>query len=266
MYDIFDRRINYLRVSVTDKCNLRCVYCMPEEGVELVRHEDVLSFEEIVEVVRAAVELGVDKVRLTGGEPLVRCGIVELVAMIAEVDGIADLCMTTNGILLQELARPLRETGLHRVNVSLDATDPATYAKLTRGGDVARVLAGIDAAVDAGLVPVKINCVVERSSEEPDARAVAAYAEERSLEIRFIRRMNMQNAEFWVVDGGSGGDCARCNRLRLSSDGMVVPCLFGDLAFSVRELGAREALMQAVRMKPESGKTGRHSGLFSIGG
>ena len=266
MYDRFDRKIDYLRISVTDKCNLRCVYCMPEDGVTLIRHQDVLSFEEIVEVVRAAAALGVVKVRLTGGEPLTRRGVVDLVGLIAEVDGIEDFAMTTNGLLLAETAAPLHEAGLHRVNVSLDTVDAARFAEITRGGDVKRVLEGIRSATAAGLEPLKLNCVVERSSNEPDARSVAAYAAEKGLEVRYIRRMDTGKAEFWVVDGGSGGDCGRCNRLRLSSDGMMVPCLFGGLAFSVRELGATEAVKQAVMAKPESGKTGRHSGLFAIGG
>ena len=266
MLDRFDRRITYLRISVTDRCNLRCVYCMPEHGVPMLRHEDVLSFEEIRDFTRVAVEMGIEKVRLTGGEPLVRRDIVRLVGMLAGIDGIRDLGMTTNGILLEGLAAPLKQAGLHRVNVSLDAVDPGRFSELTRGGDVSRVFAGIEAAKAAGLTPVKINCVVERSSDEPDARSVAAYCQAAGLQVRFIRRMNMGAAEFWPVEGGSGGECAKCNRLRLSSDGKVVPCLFSDLAFDIRELGAREAIEQAVGSKPRSGQTGRHSGLFSIGG
>jgi cyclic pyranopterin phosphate synthase len=266
MFDRFNRRIHYLRISVTDRCNLRCVWCMPEEGVELIPHDQVLSFEEIVEVARTAVDMGVDKVRLTGGEPLVRRDIVKLVAMLAEIEGIRDLAMTTNGILLQALAAPLKEAGLQRVNVSLDAMDPGRYRELTRGGDVRQVLEGIHTADKVGLAPIKINCVVERSSSEPDARAVAAFAEEHGYQPRFIRRMDVYKAEFSVVEGGSGGDCKRCNRLRLSSNGRISPCLFSDLAFSVRELGAGEAIRQAVEAKPESGKTGRHSGLYAIGG
>ncbi len=266
MYDRFNRRINYLRVSVTDRCNLRCVWCMPEEGVELVPHDQVLSFEEILSVVRAAVDAGVDKVRLTGGEPLVRRDIVKLTAMLSEVEGITDLAMTTNGILLQALAAPLRDAGLMRVNVSLDAMDPDRYRQLTRGGDIRQVLEGIHAAHKAGLDPIKINCVVERSSSEPDAQAVAAFAREHGYEPRFIRRMDVYKAEFSVVEGGNGGDCPRCNRLRLSSNGMISPCLFSDLAFSIRELGPAEAIRQAVEAKPEAGITGRHSGLYAIGG
>lgn len=257
MFDRFDRKINYLRISVTDRCNLRCVYCMPEEGVPLIRHEDVLSYEEIGEVTRTAVAMGVVKVRLTGGEPLVRRGVVTLVSMLAEIPGIHDLAMTTNGIFLRQFARPLAQAGLHRVNVSLDALDPARYEEITRGGDIRRVLDGIEAARAAGLSPIKLNCVVQDSPDEPDARAVAAFAQESGLEVRFIRRMNLAAGDFSVVIGGSGGDCPRCNRLRLTSDGMVRPCLFSDIAFSVRDLGAGEAIRRAVEAKPESGRTSR---------
>ena len=146
MLDSFGRTIDYLRVSVTDRCNLRCTYCMPAEGVPLLRHEDILTFEEIAEVVRAAAAMGIGKIRLTGGEPLVRRGIVDLVRMLAAIPAIRDLSMTTNGTLLAGYAQRLAEAGLRRVNVSLDAVDAARYAAITRGGDVRQVLAGIAAA------------------------------------------------------------------------------------------------------------------------
>ncbi|HUS91392.1 MAG TPA: radical SAM protein [Phycisphaerae bacterium] len=266
MIDRFGRTINYLRVSVTDRCNLRCAYCMPPEGVPLLAHADILSFEEIVEVVVEAVALGVRKVRLTGGEPLVRRGIVELVGMLGKVKGIEDLAMTTNGTLLGGLAAALKAAGLMRVNVSLDAIDPAEYARITRGGDVRDVLAGIDAALSAGLRPVKLNCVVLRSSAEANARDVAACAAERGLEARFIHRMDLKNGSFSVVEGGTGGDCRLCNRLRLTSDGYVRPCLFSDLRVSVRELGARQALRQAVTTKPPIGTQCSQDFIKRIGG
>ena len=253
MFDRFDRRIHYLRVSVTDRCNLRCVYCMPETGVPPLRHDDVLSFEEIDQVVRAAVRMGVDKVRLTGGEPLVRKGVLSLAAMLAQIRGIKDYAVSTNGVLLADFASGLKEAGLHRANVSLDTLDPDRYRRITRGGDVERVLAGIDAAVATGLTPVKLNCVVERSASEPDARQVADFASEKGLQVRYIRRMDLAAGRYWPVEGGDGGDCARCNRLRLSSDGWVRPCLFSDLAFSVRQHGPEQALRKAVEAKPEAG-------------
>ena len=138
MYDRFKRRINYLRISVTDRCNLRCTYCMPPEGVPMMEHDDILSFDEIIEVVRQAVSLGVDKIRITGGEPLVRKGIVELVTMIAQIPGIRDLGMTTNAILLDRFARPLKIAGLHRINVSFDTTDHEKLKQNTRGGEITK--------------------------------------------------------------------------------------------------------------------------------
>lgn len=265
MFDSYHRRIDYLRISVTDKCNLRCVYCMPEEGVPPIRHEDVLRFEEIVEVTREAVEMGVVKVRVTGGEPLVRRGIVTLMGMLSRIEGIADLAMTTNGVRLAEFAQPLADAGLQRVNVSLDALDPERYEELTRGGGVRAVLEGIRAARAAGLTPIKLNCVIRNSPDEPDARAVAAYGAEEGLEVRFIRRMNLAIGDFSVVIGGTGGDCSRCNRLRLSCDGMVRPCLFSDLGFSVRELGPREAIRRALLHKPKCGTTSEAM-FHTIGG
>ncbi|MGB2823689.1 MAG: radical SAM protein [Phycisphaerae bacterium] len=266
MIDRFGRTINYLRVSVTDRCNLRCRYCMPAEGVSLVPHSEILSFEEIEEVARAAVSMGVTKVRLTGGEPLVRRGIAGLVRMLAAIEGVGDLAMSTNGTLLAGLAADLKAAGLMRVNVSLDAVDPGRYAEITRGGDVGEVLAGIAAAEAAGLAPIKLNCVVSESSDEPDARDVARFGRSRGLEVRFIRMMDLVEGRFSVVEGGTGGNCRSCNRLRLTSDGYIRPCLFSDLRFSVRDLGAREAIRRAVAAKPPAGTSCTERLMHGIGG
>ncbi len=266
MIDSFGRPINYLRVSVTDRCNLRCRYCMPPGAVELFRRRDILSFEEIVEVVRAGASEGITKVRLTGGEPLVRRDIEKLVAAIVEVPGLDGLSMTTNGTLLARHARSLAKAGLVRVNVSLDSTDPKRYRWLTRGGDVQSAFEGIDAALEAGLTPVKLNCVIRESACEPDAQGVMDFANGKGLEVRFIRRMDLASGRFAIVTGGSGGDCRRCNRLRLSSDGMIRPCLFSDVSFSVRALGPTEALRRAVVAKPESGGPCKHNWMYAIGG
>jgi len=263
--DPFNRRITYLRVSVTDKCDLRCVYCMPEQGVPTLRHEDVLSFEEIEDVVRVAVSLGITKVRITGGEPLVRRDIVRLVSMLSKIMGIHDFAMSTNGQRLESFAQELAGAGLQRVNVSLDSMDPQHYAQITRGGDVKRVIAGINAARRAGLWPIKLNCVIQESPEEKDARSVAAFGRREGLDVRFIKRMNLATGVFSRVIGGSGGDCAQCNRLRLSCDGFVRPCLFSDMGFSVRLLGAETAICKAVQAKPRRGDIS--TGTFnSIGG
>jgi GTP 3',8-cyclase len=266
MYDRFNRHINYLRISVTDRCNLRCRYCMPEEGIHLMRHEDMLTFEEITDVVKAAVRLGINKIRLTGGEPLVRKDLAGLVAMIAKVPGILDLALTTNGYLLKENARSLRAAGLNRVNISLDTLDPEKYSMITRGGDITRVLEGIQAARVAGLEPVKINCVVFRSSDEQDAGMVKEYAVREGFQVRFIRQMNLESGAFSVVEGGTGGNCSICNRLRLTANGMVKPCLFDDQEFDVRQMGAENALISALHAKPSEGCINSTGRFYNIGG
>jgi GTP 3',8-cyclase len=266
MLDPFNRHINYLRISVTDRCNLRCRYCMPEDGVKLLRHEDILSFEEIVDVVKAAANMGINKIRLTGGEPLVRKDIADLVSMIAGVNDIADLAMTTNGILLGEYARSLRSAGLIRINISLDTMDPVRFRHLTRGGDITKVLEGIRAAQLAGLNPVKINCVVFKSRDEEDAIQVKTFAEKEGLQVRFIRQMDLETGEFAIVDGGEGGNCRICNRLRLTANGMVKPCLFNEQEFSVRLMGARNALLSALNSKPLQGCYNRTGSFYGIGG
>jgi cyclic pyranopterin phosphate synthase len=263
--DNFGRRIHYLRVSVTDRCNLRCKYCMPADGVAHIAHARILSYEEIRDVVAAGIRLGINKVRLTGGEPLVRKGVVDLVRMLAGLPGLDDLAMTTNGVLLPQFAAALRAAGLQRINISLDTLDPERFTVLTRGGVLREVLDGIEAARQAGFTPIKLNCVVQEDANEPDARAVAAFAAERGLEVRFIRRMETREGRFSRVLGGDGGDCARCNRLRLSADGLLFPCLFSDLSYNVRDLGAEAAFRSAVAAKPERGSRSNHS-LFSLGG
>lgn len=266
MIDRFGRAIDALRISVTDRCNLRCTYCMPAGGVTLVRHEDILPFEEIVEVARTALALGINRLRLTGGEPLVRHGIADLVRQLAALPGVADLAMTTNGILLERFAPDLAAAGLRRINISLDALDPARFAAITRGGDVRAVLAGIAAARRAGLRPIKLNCVTDGDAAAPDAAAVKAFAAREGLEVRFIRQMNLAAGTFGVVEGGHGGDCAHCNRLRLTTGGHVKPCLFSNLRFSVRELGARAAFERALAAKPAAGSACTNQLMHAIGG
>lgn len=266
MFDPFNREISYLRISVTDRCNLRCRYCMPDEGVELMNHNDVLSFEEIVDLVKIGVDKGIHKVRLTGGEPLVRKDIVHLVEMIANVSGIEDLALTTNGILLDQFAQPLADAGLNRVNVSLDTMNPQRYQTITRGGDIRKVFNGIEAARRAGLSPVKINCVVESTSSEEDAREVAEFASQEGLSIRFIHQMNLHDGSFSKVEGGSGGDCRSCNRLRLTANGCFKPCLFNQKGYNIREYGHLGAFEKAIQNKPAAG-TRNQSGHFNqIGG
>lgn len=266
MYDIYNRKINYLRVSVTDRCNLRCVYCMPLEGIEQVSHKSTLRFYEIHAAVNYAVKHGVDKIRITGGEPLVRKGIVDLVKMIAEIKGVKDLSMTTNATLLEEFADKLATAGLHRINISLDSINPDRYREITRGGDIRDVFRGIDAAKKAGLYPIKINCVINNSIDEPDAKDVREYCEKNDFEIRYIHLMNLEKGYFQIVEGGSGGDCEKCNRLRLTATGNILPCLFSDARFNIREMGIEKAFKSAIEYKPQSGSTAKINKFYNTGG
>lgn len=266
MYDRFNRNINYLRISVTDRCNLRCTYCMPEEGIQLLRHEDILSFDEIKDFTEVAVENGVTKVRITGGEPLVRKGITTLVRMISDIKGIKDLSMTTNSVLLKQFADELRAASLHRVNISLDTIDPEKFKTITRTGNIIDVFEGINAAKNAGLIPVKINCVIKESKEEEEAKAVTRFCKDNNLEIRYIRQMDLVNGHFSMVDGGTGGDCSLCNRLRLTANGKLKPCLFNNIEFDIRELGFEKAIKLAVELKPECGSKNETGAFYNIGG
>lgn len=266
MLDKFDRNINYLRISVTDRCNLRCSYCMPEEGIRLLSHKDILSYDEIRDFTRIAVGSGVNKVRITGGEPLVRKGIVTLVGMLAEIKGINDLSMTTNGVLLKQYANDLRSAGLKRINISLDTIDPQKFTALTRTGNISNVFEGISAAKDAGLIPVKINCVIKRSKNEAEARAVTRFCRDNDLEIRYITQMDLVKGHFSLVEGGTGGNCALCNRLRLTADGKLKPCLFSDIEYDIRKLGYSVALNEAIKGKPECGSKNETGAFYNIGG
>jgi len=264
--DRFDRSIDYLRLSVTDRCNLRCIYCMPAEGIPLLRHEDILTFNEIAEFTRTAVGKGIKKVRITGGEPLVRKNIAVLVRMIADIPGIRDLSMTTNGVLLKEHAVYLKEAGLHRLNVSLDSVDKDRFAAITRGGNVKDVIDGIDAAIKAGLTPVKVNCVIKNSTQGKDALEVTEFCYRKGLEIRYIRQMDLVKGHFYPVDGGDGGRCRSCNRLRLTANGMLKPCLFNDIEIDIRKTGYEKAILEAIKMKPECGIRNLTGSFYNIGG
>lgn len=266
MYDSFKRNINYLRISVTDRCNLRCTYCMPEEGIPLLQHKNILSFEEIVSFVRVVVSNGITKVRITGGEPLVRKDIVNLVEMLSRIPGIEDLSMTTNGILLQKYAEQLKKAGLMRVNISLDTLDPQRFREITRIGELKDVLLGITAAQKAGFNPIKLNCVVKKSRLEPDAIQVAKFAHENKLTVRFIREMDLENGIFYEVDGGEGGKCNTCNRLRLTAGGDLKPCLFNTSSYNIRDLGNEKAFSEAVKNKPACGTLNHKSKFYNIGG
>ena len=278
--DSFQRPINYLRISVTDRCNLRCIYCMPGEGVQLMSHEDILRHEEICTVVKAAAELGIKKVRITGGEPLVRAGLPELMRMLARIDAIDDISLTTNGILLSRYAAELKDAGLQRVNVSLDTLKPDKFRYITRCGELDDTLKGIAAAKSAGLEPVKINMVVMSKVNDDELLDFAAKTIDEEWHVRFIEHMpfndNGANDSQFVsisdmrqrieslgelepcsVSVGNGPAkyfrlpdtrgtigfitpisehfCFNCNRLRLTADGKLRPCLLSEEEIDLRQ-------------------------------
>ena len=239
---------------------------MPEKGIRFLSSEDILTFEEIYEFVKVAVASGIHKVRLTGGEPLVRKGIVQLVEMLASIPGIKDLGMTTNGILLSRFSGDLAKAGLNRVNISLDSLDAGNFHYITRVGKLENVLDGIKAARDAGLNPVKINCVIKGRGLDQNAHEVKEFGEKNGMQVRFIREMDLESGVFSVVKGGEGGKCHICNRLRLTSDGYLKPCLFSEVGYNIREYGYMEALKLAVGNKPEKGSLNNINNFYNIGG
>ncbi|MDR3278818.1 MAG: GTP 3',8-cyclase MoaA [Oscillospiraceae bacterium] len=285
MKDTFDREISYLRLSVTDLCNLRCVYCMPAEGVKKLRHGDILSIEEIAEIVAAAARCGITKVRVTGGEPLVRRGILDICRKISETPGILETCLTTNGALLTQFAKPLRGAGVARLNISLDTLDPEKYREITRGGDLSDALRGIEAARDAGFDNLKINAVLIGGVNDGGARELIELTR-GGVHVRFIELMPIGECAAWdrgrfvgsgavlraapelvpeASDGvaslyrlpGAPGTvglispisahfCPSCNRIRVTSDGKLKPCLHSAGEVNLRGLHG-DALEQAIR-------------------
>lgn len=196
LIDSFGRKINYLRLSVTDRCNMRCRYCMPAGGIGKLRHEDILSYEDLFRIARTAVDLGIEKIRVTGGEPLVRKGITAFLARLAAIPGLKQLVLTTNGLMLGEMAGELRTAGVQRLNISLDSLKPETFARITRGGELARVMAGIDAAECAGF-PIKINMVVMRGVNDEEVVEVASLALLKPYTVRFIEYMPAIKEKNW---------------------------------------------------------------------
>ncbi|CAN5270810.1 GTP 3',8-cyclase MoaA [soil metagenome] len=303
MRDGWGRRIEYLRISVTDKCNLRCVYCMPEEGLPWLRREQLLSYEEIAAVVRAMAGMGLRSVRITGGEPLIRRDLPELVRQLRAIPGIADVALSTNAVLLADQAAALRDAGVDRVNVSLDSLRPERIDAISRRpGSAAAIFRGLEAAEREGFAPLKINCVVMRGRNDDEVADFAALTRERPWHVRFIEVMptgeNLGiSADEYVpsvemleriaalgdlrpVDGPAGNGpaayyalpegrgtigvitpmshnyCERCNRMRLTADGQLRPCLFGalqtDLRAPLRRGEPLEPLIrETLRIKPE---------------
>jgi GTP 3',8-cyclase len=197
LLDPYKRKINYLRISVTDRCNLRCRYCMPEEGIPLISHRDILTYEEMLRIVRVFASEGISKVRLTGGEPLVRKGIVDFVSRLSQIEEIKDLSLTTNGLLLKDLAEVLRQAGLKRVNISLDSLKRERFYQITRRDDFERVWSGIEEALRVGLTPIKINMVAIKGLNDDEIEAFAQLTSQLPLTVRYIEYMPSGNGEEW---------------------------------------------------------------------
>ena len=195
--DSIGRNINYLRLSVTDRCNMRCFYCMPKEGVVSKGHDAILSYEELLLIAETSVGIGIEKIRITGGEPLVRVGLVGFLEKLSKIPGLRHLALTTNGLLLAEMAADLRRAGVQRLNVSLDSLDPLIFSDITRGGDLKKVLAGLDAAEQAGFPPPKINVVIMRGINDDEILAFAEMTLTRGSSVRFIEYMPVVKDEGW---------------------------------------------------------------------
>jgi cyclic pyranopterin phosphate synthase len=265
MFDRFDRPITYLRISVTDKCNLRCRYCMPPEGVPVRRHDDFLSFEQITAVSQAAARLGVTKIRLTGGEPLVKRGIATLVQMLAGIPGLEHLAMTTNGTRLADHARSLRDAGLDSVNISLDTLQPERYRFLTSGGNIQDVLGGIQAAGDEGF-PVKINMVVLEDTTREEIEEMRRFCSHHGLRLQLINHFSLRREKGDSYQFDRPPSCAQCNRIRLMADGMLRPCLHSDHEVKLDFSRLEESLREAAFSKPERGGVCRNRLMSQIGG
>ena len=303
MIDKLGRDITYLRISLTDKCNLRCRYCMPEEGVCRRSHHEMMNEDEVVTAVEVAASLGIHKVRLTGGEPLVKKNIVSICRRVAAVEGIREVCLTTNGILLPQLGRQLREAGVNRLNLSLDTLDPRKYAYITRRGELAQFQAGLDAALEAGFDKVKINAVLIGGFNDDEIEELAELTMRYPVDMRFIELMPIQDhdefgesayvpysrvleklpqavpvpkdggvAKLYRLPGAKGNIglispisahfCSECNRLRLTADGKLKPCLHSADEYSIK--GLDKAGMQAVFEQAIFNKPAWHGDLDAV--
>jgi GTP 3',8-cyclase len=265
LFDRFDRQIDYLRISVTDKCNLRCIYCMPEKGVRPRRHEDFLRFEQITAIARAAVPLGIRKIRLTGGEPLVKRGIVDLAEMLGEIDGLTHLAMTTNGTMLTQHAPGLKAAGLHSLNISLDTLDPERYCRLTRGGEIRAVHEGIRAAL-AQQFPLKINMVVLDDTVPAEIDQMRQYCSDLGIVLQLINHFRLAQEKSDAPGFDRPHSCQSCNRIRLLPDGKLKPCLHGNREIAVDFTAIAESLRRAVLAKPARGHKCTNREMMQIGG
>lgn len=266
MFDRFNRKINYLRISLTDRCNLACTYCMPDGDIKHIPNKDVLTLNEVVEIVKKAAKLGIDKVRLTGGEPLLRNDIVEMCKKLKSIEGINELSLTTNGIFLNKYAKQLKNAGLDRVNISLDTLNPDKYKQITKHGNLQDVLKGIEAATEADLKPVKINFVRLKGINDEDEHSVKEFCKSKGLKIRFIQQMDLTKGVFAPVEGATGGICSQCNRLRITSDKKIKPCLHSDISVEIKNKNIEKGFAKALYLKPEKGTSCKSHEFYNIGG
>jgi len=304
LVDSFGRKINYLRLSVTDRCNFRCLYCMPENGVPKVDHHEILSYEELLLLARSVVPLGIEKIRVTGGEPLVRAGVIDFLGELSRIPKLRQLVLTTNGYLLDEMALQLLSAGVQRLNISLDSLKPDNFAAITRGGDLGRVLKGIRTAEEAGF-PIKINVVAMRGINDDEFEDFAAWTLEKPYAVRFIEYMPTNREDTWtskviageeilsrignrfsmqpvvrgemagpsrdyrisgaagtigVITPISGHFCRDCNRIRVTSQGMVKNCLFADTEVDLKPVlrSGNVVELQEVLRRIVSEKPGKH--------
>ena len=303
MIDKHGRNISYLRISLTDKCNLRCRYCMPEEGVCKREHHEMMTEEEVITAVKVAASLGITKIRLTGGEPLVKRNIVSICRKVADVEGIKEVCLTTNGILLPQLAKQLREAGVNRLNLSLDTLDPQKYAYITRIGKLEHFKAGLEAALEAGFEKIKINAVLIGGFNDDEIVDLADLTFQYPVDMRFIELMPIQDhdefgeaayvpfsrvleklpqavavakdggvAKLYRLPGAQGNIglispisahfCGECNRIRLTADGKLKPCLHGADEYSIKGLNFEET--KAVFEKAIWNKPAWHGDLDAV--
>lgn len=313
MKDKFNRDITYMRISLTDRCNFRCVYCMPEGGIEKCSHFDIISLEEIVKIVKAAAKNGIKKIRLTGGEPLVRKGIVDLCREISNIEGIEEICITTNGALLKDMAKDLKDAGVNRLNFSLDTLNEEKFKYITRGQDLNKSLDGIKEAIKLGF-KIKINTVLIGGFNEEDIVDLVELTRENDIQVRFIELMKIGQTKNWeeekfipndvvleklpqleefgtqgvaktykipgyigtvgLISPVSCSFCDDCNRIRLTSDGKLKPCLHSNLEVDLKGLSDEElekVIKEEIFNKPQShhlkeGYTETERSMNEVGG
>lgn len=268
MFDCWGRDIHYLRISVTDRCNLRCRYCMPSGGISLKRHDQILSYEDMAKVAAAAANLGIWKVRLTGGEPLVRRGVVDLVKRMRDIPGIREISMTTNGVLLHRYADELKKAGLDRLNISIDSLDPIRYRSVTRVGKLEDALKGVEAAREAGFRNTKINMVLLEDTTAGEVEQLAEFCRERDMRLQRIHYYCLEDHHTIPLEHEAERPlpCNTCNRIRMTADGYLKPCLFSDTRIPLELNRLETCILRAIKEKPATGTACRSMENWQIGG